>query len=101
LVATIIGSEDNLPTGTSSFGFVGDVEEVGVLLEQTLPRTSCFDPFSHRDHAIGTIASAWLVVEFGNPLSNQSLIELLVFLNHMLLVVGTLGSVREHLEMTL
>jgi hypothetical protein len=33
LVAAVIGSEDNLTTGTPSTRFVGDVEEVRVLLE--------------------------------------------------------------------
>ena len=94
LVTTIVGPEDHLPTGASSPGFVGDVEEVGVLLEQPFPCTSRLDPFSYRDHAIGAIASTWLIVEFANPLSNQPLFEVLVLLNHMLLVFRTLGSSR-------
>jgi len=55
LVTTIVGPEVHLPTGASSIGFVGDVEEVGVLLEQPFPCT-------RRLRFLGVTASAWLPI---------------------------------------
>ncbi|MFM8213132.1 MAG: hypothetical protein ACKN82_00600, partial [Pirellula sp.] len=80
LVATIVCSEDYLPTAAASSGFVGYVEEVSVVFEKAFSRPGCFDQFSNCNHAVGAIAAAWLVIEFSYPFSDQPFVEVLIFI---------------------